>query len=94
MEGGGCLTKDEIRVICEKRFEELGAKKIELHPSGECWKLNGDFFKATTLQDWWVLEWTDNYSYASSGCFEDVDLMPYNISETVVLEQVNSLLLK
>jgi len=31
------MTKDEIRIICEKRFEELGAERIELQPSGECW---------------------------------------------------------
>lgn len=88
------MSEDEIKTICEKRFLELGADKIELQPSGECWTLNGDFFKVTTLRNWWVLEWTDNYSYASNYCFEDVDPMPYDISEAEVLEQVNSLLLK
>lgn len=88
------MTGDEIRVTCEKHFKELGAKKIELQPSGECWTLNGEFFKVTTLQDWWVLEWTDNRSYASNYCFEDVDPMPYDIPEAEVLKQVNSLLLK
>lgn len=56
------MTQDEIKRICEKRFLELGANKIELQPSGKCWTLNGDFFKVTTLQSWWVLEWTDNRS--------------------------------
>ncbi len=88
------MTKDEIRKICEKRFIEFGAERIELQPSGKCWTLNGEFFKVTTLQSRWVLEWTDNYLYASNYCFEDVDLMPYDISEAEVLEQVDSLLLK
>lgn len=88
------MTKDEIRKICEKRFMELGAARITLQPSGECWTLNGEFFKVTTLRNWWVLEWTDNRSYASNYCFEDVDLMPYGISEAEVLEQVDSLLLE
>ena len=88
------MTKDEIRKICEKRFIKLGAEEIELQPSGRCWTLNGCFFKVTTLQSWWVLEWTDNRSYASNYCFEDVDLMPYDISEAEILEQVNSLLLR
>lgn len=94
VESGVCMTKDEIRAICEKHFKDLGAKKIELQPSGECWTLNGEFFKVTTLQDWWVLEWTDNCSYASNYCFEDVHPMPYDILEAEVLKQVNSLLLK
>lgn len=88
------MTKDEIRKICEKRFIELGAEEIELQPSGKCWTLNGDFFKVTTLQNWWVLECTDNCLYASNYCFEDVDPMPYDISEAEVLEQVDSLLPK
>jgi len=91
---GSYMTKDEIKTICEKRFLELGADKIELQPSGECWTLNGNFFKVTFLQNWWVLEWTDNRSYASNYGFEDVDLMAYDISEAEVIEQVNSLLLK
>ncbi|MCM1542583.1 MAG: hypothetical protein NC121_15165 [Blautia sp.] len=88
------MTKDEIQKVCEKRFVELGANKIKLQPLGECWILNGDYFKVTTLQSWWVLEWTDNRFYASNDCFEDVDLMPYDISETKILEYVDSLLLK
>lgn len=88
------MTEDEIRKICEKRFMELGAERIELQPSGKCWTLNGEFFKVTALRSWWVLEWTNNCSYAANDCFEDVDLMPYDISETEVLEQVNSLLLE
>lgn len=88
------MSTDEIRVVCERRFKELGAEKIELQPSGECWTLNGEFFKVTTLRDRWVLEWTDNRSYASNYSFEDVELMPYDISEAEVLEQVNSLLLE
>ena len=88
------MTQDEIKRICEKRFLELGANKIELQPSGKCWTLNGDFFKVTTLQSWGVLEWTDNRSYASNDCFEDVDPMPYDISKTDILEQINLLLLK
>lgn len=86
------MTRGEIRRICEKRFEELGAKRIELEPSGECWTLNGEFFKVTTLQNWWVLEWTNDHSYASNDCFEDVDPMLYDISEAEVTIQVDSLL--
>ncbi|MCI9078646.1 MAG: hypothetical protein HFH68_06940 [Lachnospiraceae bacterium] len=86
------MTKDEIRTICEKRFKELGAEKIELQPSGECWTLNGEFFKVTTLQDWWVLEWTNNYSYASNYCFEDLEPMLYDISEAEIITQISSLL--
>ncbi|MDE7276420.1 MAG: hypothetical protein K2N98_06140, partial [Lachnospiraceae bacterium] len=75
------MDKAEIRAIVENRFCELGAEKVELHPSGDCWTFHGEVFKVTTLQDFWVLEWTDNRSYASNYCFEDVDPMPYNISE-------------
>lgn len=39
------MTQDEIKRICEKRFLELGANKIELQPSGKCWTLNGNFSK-------------------------------------------------
>lgn len=91
---GGCMIKDGIKMICEKRFSELGADKIKLQPSGECWTLNSTFFKVALLQSGWVLEWTDNHLYASNNCFEDVDLMPYDISESEVVEQVNFLLLK
>lgn len=88
------MTTDEIREICERRFIKFGAEEIELQPSGKCWTLSGCFFKVTTLQDWWVLEWTDNRSYASNYCFEDADLMPYDISEAEIIERVDSLLLK
>ncbi|MCI9081697.1 MAG: hypothetical protein HFI70_05165 [Lachnospiraceae bacterium] len=88
------MTKGEIQIICEKRFVELGAEKIELQPSGKCWTLDGEFFKVTTLQSWWVLEWTDNRSQASNYGFEDVEVMPYNISKAEVLEKVNSLIVK
>jgi hypothetical protein len=88
------MTKDEVRAICEERFVELGAEEIELHPSGKCWTLCGEFFKVTTLQSWWVLEWTDNRSQASNYGFEDVDRMPYDISKAEVLEQVNALTVK
>lgn len=57
------MDKAEIKAIAENRFRELGAEKIELYPSGVCWTLHEEFFKVTTLKDFWVLEWTDNYSY-------------------------------
>ncbi len=65
---------------------------MELQPSGICWTLNGEFFKVTTLKDFWVLEWTDNQSYASNYCFEDVDPMPYGISEQEILKHVDGVL--
>ncbi|EOS20411.1 hypothetical protein C804_06351 [Lachnospiraceae bacterium A4] len=39
------------------------------------------------------LEWTDNHSYASNCCFEDIDPMPYDISEREIIWQVDKLLL-
>lgn len=88
------MTKAEIKVIVENRFNEFGANLIELQPSGMCWSFKGKLFKVSTLRDFWVLEWTDNLSYASNYCFEDVDPMPYDISETEVITQVDTLLLK
>ena len=75
-------------------FWNLVLIKLNYSHLVKCWTLNGDFFKVTTLQSWWVLEWTDNRSYASNDCFEDVDPMPYDISKTDILEQTNLLLLK
>ena len=43
-------------------------------------------------KDFWVLEWTDNRSYAENGCFEDVDPMPYDISEQEILEYIDGVL--
>ncbi len=86
------MDKAEIRAIVENRFYELGAEKIELQPSGSCWTLHGEFFKVTTLQNFWVLEWTDNRSYASNYCFEDVAPMPYDISEEEILKHVDGVL--
>ena len=86
------MDKAEIKAIVENRFCELGAERVELHPSGICWTLHGEFWKITTLKDFWVLEWTDNCSYASNDCFEDVDLMTYDISGQEILEYVDELL--
>jgi hypothetical protein len=86
------MDKAEIRAIVENRFCELGAEKVELHPSGDCWTFHGAFFKVTTLQDFWVLEWTDNRSCASNYCFEDVDPMPYNISEHEIIQYIDGVL--
>ena len=85
------MTKYEIKQIVERRFQEWGSEQIEL-PSGTCWTLNGEYFKVTTISAFWVLEWTDNLNYAKSGCFEDVDPMPYNISEKIILNEVDKLL--
>ena len=49
--------------------------------------------KWCTLTDFWVLEWTDNHSYASNYCFEDIASMPYDISEQEIIWQVDKLLL-
>lgn len=87
------MDKEEIRAIVENRFSELGAEEVELQPSGICWTLHGEFFKVTTLKDFWVLEWTDNRSYASNYCFEDVDPMPYDISKQEIFEHVDGVLL-
>lgn len=86
------MEKSEVKEIVENRFQELGAERLKLYPSGECWTLNGEFFKVTTLADFWVLEWTDNRSYAENWCFEDVDPMPYDLSEREIVEQVDRLL--
>ena len=75
------ILKDEIKTIYEKRFWELGANKIKLHQSIKYWTLNRTFFKVALLQSRWGSELTDNHSYASNNYFEDVDLMPYDISE-------------
>ncbi len=56
--------------------------------------MNGEFFKVSALKDFWVLEWTDNYSYALNCCFEDIDPMPYDISEQEIIWQVDKLLLQ
>lgn len=85
------MTKNEIKQIAEKRFQEWGAKQIEL-PSGTCWTLHDEYFKVTTLSDFWVLEWTDQLNYAKNYCFEDVDPMPYNVNEEIILKEVDKLL--
>ncbi len=86
------MNREQIRAIVENRFYGLGAERVELAPSGICWTLYGEFFKVTTLKDFWVLEWTDNCSYAENGCFEDVDPMPYDISEQEILEYIDGVL--
>ncbi len=40
-----------------------------------------------------LLEWTDNHSYASNYCFEDIEPMPYDISEQEIIWQVDKLLM-
>ena len=87
------MKKADIKAVVENRFRELGAKQLELYPSGICWTMNGEFFKVSTLTDFWVLEWTDNHSYASNYCFEDIAPMPYDISEQEIIWQVDKLLL-
>ena len=87
------MKKADIKAVVENRFRELGAKQLELYPSGICWTMNGKFFKVSTLTDFWVLEWTDNHSYASNYCFEDIAPMPYDISEQEIIWQVDKLLL-
>ena len=87
------MEKADIKAVVENRFRELGAKQLELYPSGICWTINGEFFKVSTLTDFWVLEWTDNYFHASNYCFEDVDTMSYDISEQEIIWHVDKLLL-
>ena len=87
------VKKADIKAVVENRFRELGAEQLELYPSGICWTMNGEFFKVSTLTDFWVLEWTDNRSDASNYCFEDIDPMPYDISEQEIIWQVDKLLL-
>lgn len=87
------MKKADIKAVVENRFRELGAEQLELYPSGICWTMNGEFFKVSTGTDFWVLEWTDNHSDASNYCFEDIDAMPYDISEQEIIWQVDKLLL-
>lgn len=87
------MKKADIKAVAENRFRELGAKQLELYPSGICWTMNREFFKVSVLTDFWVLEWTDNHSNASNCCFEDIDPMPYDISEQEIIWQVDKLLL-
>ena len=86
------MNKSEIKAIIENRFCELGAERMELHPSGACWTLRGEFWKVSTLEDFWVMEWADNRAYAANYCFEDVDPMPYDISEQEIYEYIDGLL--
>ena len=83
------MKKADIKAVVENRFRELGAKQLELYPSGICWTMNGEFFKVSTLTDFWVLEWTDNHSNASNYCFEDIAPMPYDISEQEIIWRVD-----
>ena len=87
------MKKADIKAVAENRFRELGAKQLELYPSGICWTMNGEFFKVSVLTDFWVLEWTDNHSSASNCCFEDIDPMPYDIFKREIIWQVDKLLL-
>ena len=88
------MEKAYIKAIVENRFRELGAKQVELYPSGICWTMNGEFFKVSTLTDFWVIEWTDKHSYASNYCFEDIDPMPYDLSEQEIIRHIDQLLLQ
>ena len=82
-----------IAIIVTVGYLTISIVLEELYPSGICWTMNGEFFKVSTLTDFWVLEWTDNHSYASNYCFEDIDPMPYDISEQEIIWQVDKLLL-
>ena len=48
------MEKADVKAVVESRFRELGAKQLELDPSGTCWTMNGEFFKVSTLTDFWV----------------------------------------
>lgn len=39
------MKKADIKAVEENRFRELGAKQLELYPSGICWTMNGEFSK-------------------------------------------------
>lgn len=86
------MKEEAVKSIVENRFRELGARQIELRPSGLCWTLNEEFFKVTTLKDFWILEWSNNESYASNYCFEDVDPISYNVSEAEIIKHVDEIL--
>ena len=43
------MDKLEVKVVVESRFKELGANKLSLQPSGDCWTLNGEFFRVCLL---------------------------------------------
>ena len=88
------MEKADVKAVVENRFRELGAKQLELYPSGTCWTMNGEFFKVSTLTDFWVIEWTDKHSYASNYCFEDIDPMPYDLSEQEIIRHIDQLLLQ
>lgn len=88
------MEKAAIKAVVENRFRELGAEQSELYPSGICWTMNGKFFKVSVLTDFWVIEWTDNHFYASNNCFEDIDPMPYDLSEQEIIRQVDKQLLQ
>ncbi|MDE6905950.1 MAG: hypothetical protein K2P76_13625 [Lachnospiraceae bacterium] len=60
------MEKADVKSVVENRFRELGAEQLELYPSGTCWTMNGEFYKVSTLTDFWALEWTDNHSYKLS----------------------------
>lgn len=87
------MDKEKIKTIVEKRFQELGASKLALYPSGICWTFNGEFFRVDFVSDFWVLEWTDHESCASNNCFEDVAPMPYDITEQEIVRHVDETLL-
>lgn len=88
------MDQSEVKAITEHRFKQLGASRLELSPSGVCWTLHGNFFKVTTLTNFWVIEWTDDYFHASHYGFEDVDPMPYECTAQEIMEAVDRLLLK
>ena len=88
------MDKLEVKVVVESRFKELGANKLSLQPSGDCWTLNGEFFSVCLLKDFWVIEWTGNYSYALGNCYEDTDIMPYKMSREEIIQYIDEMLLR
>ncbi|WP_455619745.1 hypothetical protein [Eisenbergiella sp.] len=86
------MKAPEVKQIVENRFRELGASKILLSPPDYYWELQGEFYKVTILSDFWTIEWTDNRSYASNQCFEDVDPMQYDLTEQQIVDYINELL--
>ena len=87
------MEKTSIKAIVENRFRALGARQLTLYPSGVCWTLNETFFRVEILTAFWVIASTDNRSYALNNCFEDLDPMPYDLSELEIIQQVDKLLL-
>lgn len=88
------MDKLEVKAVVESRFKELGADKFSLQLSGDCWTLNGEFFRVCLLKDFWVIEWTNSYSYALGNCYEDTDIMPYKMSREEIIQYIDEMLLR